>query len=725
MGTFSILYPKRMIVQLCAYNLSKEYLKKILDDSYNPQEIEQLVKNFLKEIKMNPLTNQLEDSFDLFNEPNGFKGTFKDYIEGAISDFDEQSEDTNKKDLKDELLRWKKDIDEKVIEFRNFNSTRAEHLRESFLSQLSKELELLLDLHEHKLGIKKNSDGTDLADRGSLVCAANFIDALIKIFTEAKDKYRRIRNDSDSTMKNLNGDFETALSDFDEATDSIFATKKKIASAKENVLDVCRNLFNAQKQNYIADWCYQLFTDILWNDVPKFDGLIKELEQYRNKYRKAILNFQEIDKDINKFLDDNRRFEPNPLFAVIFDYEKDVEEAYKKLLDEKSEEYIFGELSDSVTQDGAFGKEYLGAANKTSSLVNIDILNATEKFFFEPINKVNIADRILETPEISDRLEQGTYFEATPIYLGVEDMVMNREGLTFKDSTFFAISIPDEYEGKPCKDLKGVVRGNGVNAVCPMEQDPDKYQKEPCPMFNHCLKQKLLHHTPSNVAITPTSEISEVNIMHSIAGYPLYALSSVMNNCKSVYDEAKAKQKKENEESGTEYEEINMFGPLQFDALDEKSIDPKKQLDDFRKLLIVAFIAKRIDIQALSVDFVTERDLQLGRYDKPSLNLGNNLSDTMIKFQSSRIADKNAISQFTIEINRYIEKLSQNEKLKVDFEKKARKTFADLQKELTHGFVINDLKLFDEIVKEICGFDLIDKKAMSDDMYIIPDTNED
>ena len=198
-----------------------------------------------------------------------------------------------------------------------------------------------------------------------------------------------------------------------------------------------------------------------------------------------------------------------------------------------------------------------------------------------------------------------------------------------------------------------------------------------------------------------------------------------MNNCKSVYDEAKAKQKKENEESGTEYEEINMFGPLQFDALDEKSIDPKKQLDDFRKLLIVAFIAKRIDIQALSVDFVTERDLQLGRYDKPSLNLGNNLSDTMIKFQSSRIADKNAISQFTIEINRYIEKLSQNEKLKVDFEKKARKTFADLQKELTHGFVINDLKLFDEIVKEICGFDLIDKKAMSDDMYIIPDTNED
>ena len=45
-------------------------------------------------------------------------------------------------------------------------------------------------------------------------------------------------------------------------------------------------------------------------------------------------------------------------------------------------------------------------------------------------------------------------------------MVMNREGLTFKDSTFFAISIPDEYEGKPCKDLKGVETGKMVRS-CP------------------------------------------------------------------------------------------------------------------------------------------------------------------------------------------------------------------------------------------------------------------
>ena len=712
MGTFSILYPKRMIVQLCAYNLSKKYLDKILDESYAPQEIEMLAKNFLKEIKMNPLSNQLEDLFENFDSPDGFKGAFKDYIENTISDFDQQSSDSNKKDLKDELLRWKKDVDEKVIEFKNMNSTRACKIRESFLSQLEKKLELLLDLHEHKLGIKKNSDGTDFADRGSIKRTFDFIEALIKIFNDAKEKYRRIRNESESTLKNLNMDFETAISDFEEVTDSLFATKKKISEEKEKVLDVCRNLFNFKKQSFIADWCYQLFTDILWNDSPKFNGLIKELEDYRNKYRRAILNFEGINSEINKFLNDNQHFETSSLFAVIFDYKKDVTQAYEKLIEEKSEEFIFGELNDILTADEAFGKNYIQASQKTSSIINIDILNACEKFFFEPLNKVNIAERILETPDIFDRLEQGTYFELAPIFLGVEETVMNREGLSFKDSTFYAISIPDEYEGKPCSELKGVVRGNGMNSICPMEQDPEKFQKEPCPMFNHCLKQKILHHAPNNIAITPTSELSEVNIMHSIAGYPLYSLSSVMNNCKASYTDAKKKQKIENENSGTDYEEINMFGSLQLEDLDENTIDPRKHKKEFRKLLLTAFIANRLKVQALSVDFVTERDLMQGRKDKPSMHLGNNNDEIMKAFQSTRSKDKDLIQTFTAEILHFKEKAPAEK-----FYEESVKAFDKMRQELPPIFELDDLDLMNELVEEMTGKVLYDSKQSPENLW--------
>ena len=392
---------------------------------------------------------------------------------------------------------------------------------------------------------------------------------------------------------------------------------------------------------------------------------------------------------------------------------------YKKLIDERGEDFIFGELSDELMQEDKFGKTYINAANKTAPLVNIDILNATEKFFFDPIKKVNISDRILETPEICDRLENGVYYQMANIYLGIESSVLDKVGLDFNNSTFFAISIPDEYQNKPCANLKGVVRANGANTICPMEQDPEHFAKEPCPMYNKCLKQKLLRNAPANVAITPTSEISEINIMHTIAGYPLCSVSSVMNNCKAAYTEQKKRQAQENESIGSNDEVVNMFGPMKFDDLDEKSIDPKTQMDDFRKKIMAGIIAKRIKCQALSIDFVTERDLQLQRIDNPSLHLGNNMNEVMVKFQSSRLSDKTVVSQFVTEIDKYLDKLSSNEKLKDDFGKKAKKTYEEFKKELPVGFVDKDLNIIDSLTSKYCGFELIDKTGIEDDMYII------
>ena len=143
--------------------------------------------------------------------------------------------------------------------------------------------------------------------------------------------------------------------------------------------------------------------------------------------------------------------------------------------------------------------------------------------------------------------------------------------------------------------------------------------------------------------------------------------------------------------------------------MDEKSIDPKKQLNDFRKLLIVAYVAKRLDVQALSVDFVTERDLLQDRKDKPSLHLGNSMNEVMIRFQSSRVKDKNDIEQFTKEINHFIEKLNGNED---KFFSEAEKLYANIKNELPSGFVQEDLDLMNEVVKQISNKPLFENKEL-------------
>ena len=142
-------------------------------------------------------------------------------------------------------------------------------------------------------------------------------------------------------------------------------------------------------------------------------------------------------------------------------------------------------------------------------------------------------------------------------------------------------------------------------------------------------------------------------------------------------------------------------------------------MDEFRKKIMAGIIAKRIRCQALSIDFVTERDLQLQRVDSPSLHLGNNMNEVMVKFQSSRLSDKNIVSQFVTEIDRYLEKLASNEKLKDDFGKKAKKTYEEFKKKLPIGFVDMDLNIIDSLTTKYCGFELINKVEITDDMFII------
>lgn len=711
MGTYSILYPKRMIVQLCAYNLSKEYLKKILEDNYAPQEIENLAKKFLKDIKMDAKSNQLENQFDDFKDSN-FTGKFTDYIENEISGFSERSAETDKKDLKEALLQWKNDIEAKVVEFGNLNSMKSREIREGFISQLQLKLSEILDLHEHALGIKKDPNGNDLAERGSIVRAKKFVDCLITMFTESKEKYRKLRNDSESKINSAKAAFNEALEEFDEKTDAVFFANRKVAEAKEKVLEVTQELFIAQKQNFVYDWCYQLFDNIMFGAVPKYTGLIKELEDYQKMYQKSLNSFEELDKEISKFLDNNRNYKSTIFFDALFDYDKDVLGTCKKLFgenDKEKEDYVWETLSDNLTKDDCFKKDYTNTTNMTSSTINLDILRETEKFFFPLVNEVNIEDRVLESPDICKRLESGQYFDLAAIYLGLDGSVLSKLEINHKNETFCSISIPDEYEGRDCAGIKGDEAAQHGRR-CPIDEgllDPNK-----CNRYGKCLKQMLLMSQNSHISVTPTSEKSEINIIHTIAHYPLRAVASVMSNCKPEYDVEKKKQQQRNEDERTDFEEINMFGSLQFDALDEKTVDPRRKLDDFRKLLLVAYVARRLQIQALSVDFVTERDLAQDRKDKPSLHLGNSMNEVMTRFQSTRLSDKKDIEQFEKEINLLINDIKNDAETKRKFSDYAKETYNRINRELPTGFVQDDLDLLNEVVSDLCNITLIETKRV-------------
>lgn len=726
MGTYSILYPKRQVIQLRSLNLIKDYLDFMVQDSYSPQEIEGLCELFLNESRFNPNNDMLTDSFFKYRKVGEENSqSFADAIEDIIDGF--SLDEIKAGECYQRFVDMKDALQAELNIFRQQNGSKARDIRKEFLAVLEKELQTLLDLHERAYGIKKTSAGENIKERGSLMRACNFLKALLRSFERALDNEKQKQKDKDSKIKECETELDVALDNVRDIENRGFLiTKNKLNKGKAAVVNAMRNFFITKGEFYVISWTKELFTDIKENDVPKYDGLIKEVSSIVHKYESILHEFSVLSDKVGRYLTDNKKFEESGFFVCLFDYERDVAKPYKEEIDKEGER-IFGGLSDKLMSGDLFGGDYLRAYDRHSETLRVNLLNACEPFFFDKVNDECISEKILQSEKVCGGLRRGTYYGLAPVYLGINSMVISKVGLNLEANTFFAVSIPNEYEGKYCADIKGIIK----DEVCPMVKDKEKYEKDPCPLFGRCIKQMLLENIEYNIAIIPTNEMAEINFVKTVAGYPLCAISSVMNGCKQSYKKDKEDMLQHNINSNRNEETINMFGNVVFPDLDEKTIDPSSRAETtrFRKDLLLAYVARRLVIQKFSVDFITIRDIEMNRVESPSISFGNSIADAYKIFQSTKANDIATIDIFSKEVENIRQSLHDDEAAR----QKCSDYFADLyKKELPCSFCENsdnsedekrtqdrdrqeqdDKDLLAELAKELCGLELRQKVVTS------------
>ncbi len=717
MGTFSVMFPKRMVIQLCAYRLMKEYFVKILDDSYNPQEIENITIRFLNDVKLNPASDQFEVAFGQFRESDGSSRDFTEFLETEKDNL--LDEDTAKEEIVSTVRDWKVGMEKRLSEFKQRNSSTGRDVREHFVGLLDKRIAELVDLKLQKDESNLTVDGNPRMIRGSIVRAYKVLSKIESLYSDAKIDFKKKLESAEEEAKNKELDFNTAIDDLEEAVNGFLSTKGKIHDRLETALTACTDYLNAKKSVLIYGWSIELLTDILENGLPKYDGLVKEVEGRRKGLDSGMHIFRDINEEVASFLDNSRRYEPDKLCDVIFDYDTDVEGMFKSVMAEQTEDHVFEQISDALKLDQAFGPSYANIAGKNSMQVIRIILKATEKFFFDPVNKVSIARKLIENPDKLNLLRNGNYYSNARVYLALDGGKLSEVNINLEQQTFFAITVPDEYTGKPCAGLKGSLNSNANERICPVDANPDKFQgKDACPLYGKCLKKIILEHAPQNLAIIPTDENSEVNILQTVAGFPLLSVSSAMNNCRPIYNQLVEKNKKENESRGVEEERVHMFGNVRFDDLGIKTEDPGVALKKFKDVILLAVAVGRLVVQPLSIDFITTADLRLDRRDKPSLHLGRDFDEVYRRFQSTRANDLAAIKQFQDEMGKLLEAVSSNEKQRDVVFAKMKSIFEKISHEIPKGLTTVDLDRINSIAKEKFGSPLVEKAETEEEILV-------
>ncbi len=696
MGVYSIIFPKRTVIQLCSYRLAREYLSAILDDMDSPEEINRMSTRLLDDLKMNPAVEDIfEEAFDIYRGTEGIE-PFSSYIQRNRDDFDFESVD--KKELVKSLREWKKAMDANVQEFKLLNSTKPRDVRAGFLSQLDKKLSQLLELKYFKDGSNLGPDNEPRSIKGSIVRANKILFKTLETLRDASEKYRRIEEENNMLAQSAKSNAATLEDDLEELVRSLLPNKKKMEAKVDEVLDTYAEELNARRRALISIWVRQLLEGILENNIPKYPGLIAELEQRESSTKKGLLTMQTLKAEVEQSIKDNSLGEKNPLSDVLFKSEIDVDGNYDKLIQERGEDVVLAEMSDHCKN--AFGSCYEKVADMEQSLVLREILSKGDDFFFDRIEALSIEDKIISDPDSLARLKNGFYTKAAAEFIGLDGGEMSRENLSRDKFKFFAITIPNNYTSCPCKDLKGALGTIAGKRICPMDADPEQYKNKPCPKYGKCLKQILLNLGEEHIAIIPTSENSEVNIITSIAGFPLHAVTTAIHNCRTSYLDARKKEEDERKKNHLEEEILHMFGTIKLDDIMEESVDPRAKYDELREDLMYALCATRLVVDKLNVSYITSRDLELGRRDNPSVQLGRNMDEIYTRFESTKEEDVKIFATLKNEMDIVRKSVAESENVKARFIARVKETHEALAKSLPSGMNDLDLQMIEKIGRD-------------------------
>lgn len=706
MGVHSIIFPKRMVKQLCGYLLAGDYLSALLDDSYKSHEILRLAEGFLGEHKLKGA--QIEEAFDAFKTSDGTPEAFSRYFQLQIEDYQAPKE---KKELRQNLAALRDDMTKMLSFFREQNRGRP--------SETKKQYQRALDqLSANLTDIKLREDAYNEKRRvtGSLKRLEKTLSWLSAHSIAERDKYRKLFEENKLEGRRLKEDLDTLLSDIEEASRGLFGGS--LTAKTQEFRTTLQASLEAGRQEIIYDNMVQFFNNILDNNIIAEDGMVQELEKRLSDCKKLVADFEAGKKNVDTYIQNNKTYSTGSFSTVLFDYPKDVEGTYAKVTAELGQDELYSRLSNTLKEQD-YGQRFEKCLTKSSSNIEKCLISRSERFFFSSVDSINIEDKILADDKIKENLRNGVYRSNAGVFAKLDNQELAKVNLSLKNTSFFAITIPDTYEGKPCADIHGYA---SFGAKCPLDKDPEKFKNLPdggCLKYGTgCLKKIILDTSPKELAVVPSDEFSEINVIKAVAGFPLHSLVSAVNGCRPAYMQLKEKHQQEDKHREGFEERVHMYGAIKMADLTEKTIDASMKIDIFKTQLLLAVARNRLIAQKLDISFFTEQDLQFKK-STPSLVLGANIEEVIRRMQSNRLEDMSVINQFCTEIDIQIDRIMDS-----GDDSKKDKLFAQLSAlfkdfntgNVTEGFQPKDAALLDQFAAKRFGKPLFQQQKIDIDL---------
>ncbi len=590
-GYYSVVFPKRVAVQLAAADLALDLVDAELSSAATQRDVDEIADSFLTASKLlfSAQSPQILHALSFYKDQTGQRANIQDVIGSTVAAIDLANES---------LDAWEGILREYDTRFTNTELALfdADCRRES--ESMLRGFRTSLEAQIQKLA--------DPVRKGSVMQVHLLLEELAKEMTEDVQGLESLLLQTEKQVPGMKSALETQFLKLRSTTGSKslftrFTVKGTMDQLLGEIRETLESYWLARRKAGVLRHALMIYKGESSGEEDLRMGALDAVLHEREAYRRKVVVLQAIKERILEVLRHRRSVPDGEFSKVAFDFDRDVKPVIE---DVKGRGQGREEARKRLHSEDLLGSDLDGLTEHAPEECQRRLLELCASLYQPVFDRWSLDERLPALGDLTTQVKTWLNFSRPFIMLDTVDA--SKYAWSEEHNAARFIAVPHTYVGRPCESM--------VNK-CPVSSVAE------CSRFGNCLKQATLEALPKGTALGHMAGRHEIHFLSLYHGFAASSLINLLSDSAGIY---------RNHMLGNE--KIHMLGPVKLYDLREAL--PNKALERVKDLFYLSFASGSIvwDERTEVFLFATDADLELKL--PPSVALGSDIGSILDNYHS-------------------------------------------------------------------------------------------
>jgi hypothetical protein len=616
-GYYSVLFPKRVAVQVAAADLAVSVVEQELQSPLAPHDIDALTDAFLStnKVLVSNQSPQILHALSFYKDSSGQRVNIQDTISGTVANVDLSGEAPENYEaiVREYDTRFS---NSDLALFEGDCRREAQGLLRAFRTSLEAEIQKL----------------ADPARSGSIAQVHLFVEELYKEMAEDLQSLESLGAQTEKQIPGLKGALETQFLKLRQTASSRslltrFTLKNTMTQLLAEAKETLESFWLAKRKAVVVGQALAFYKgDPQSTEEVLRKGALAAVLAEREAYRAKVAALESFKERLLETVRAKRSVADGEFYKVAFDFSRDVRPVIE---DVKQKRRGLEEARRRLHAPDVLGSDLDGLADLPREESYRRLVEICASLYAPIFDQWSLDERVATLGDLATQVK--TWINFSRPFIMLDSVDASKYGFGDEHNAARFIAIPNTYAGKPCEQI--------LNR-CPVRSAAE------CDRYDACLKRSVLEALPQGTSVGHMAGRHEIHFLSLYHGFSASSLIHLASDAAPVYRNHMLAAEK-----------IHMLGPVQLYDLREAL--PNRSLERLKDHFYVSFACGWVAWNEAKETFLFSTDADLDLKLPPSVALGSDIGSILDNYHSPQGAmAENVVSAFAAMERRVAERCS-------------------------------------------------------------------